>query len=95
MIPAGEMTVPQNGLVLLTPNDPLNPQTVVCRSPNDNAGCYPTVFTANGASYHKICGRVRGYQESSTDGFGGCNDRKSINNAYVDGVSVTRAGKPS
>ena len=80
---------PSGWTSITTPNDPANPETVVCRSPNDDAGCYPTVFTANGASYHKICGRVRGYQGSSTDGFGGRNGAKSINNAYVDGVSVT------
>ena len=74
---------------ITTPNDPVQPVTDVCRSPNDNAGCHPTTFSVSGASYHKICGRVRGYQGSSTDGFGGPRGGKGINNAYVDGVSVT------
>ena len=74
---------------ITTPNDPENPETVVCRSTNDNAGCYPTVFTVSGASYRKICGRVRGYQRSTTDGFNNHVAGRSINDAYVDGVSVT------
>ena len=38
------------------------PRVDVCRSPFNNAGCYPTIFSVNGASYHKICGKARGYQ---------------------------------
>ena len=44
-----------------TANDGMNPATDVCRSPNDNAGCHSTSFTVNGTSYHKVCGKVRGY----------------------------------
>ena len=52
--------------------------------------CYPTIFTANGASYHKVCGRVRGYQGFTTDAFGGpYNAGKHTNNYYVDEVSIT------
>ena len=72
------------------PNDPANPATDVCRSLTDNAGCHPTSFTVNGARYHKVCGRVRGYQKTTTDAFGGPSSRgKTINDAYVDGVSIT------
>ena len=72
---------------ITTPNNTANPATDVCRSPNDNADCHPTSFTVNGTSYHKICGRVGGYQKTTTDAFGG--SRISINDAYVDGVSIT------
>ena len=71
---------------ITTPDNLSHPATNVCRSPNDNAGCYPTSFTVNGASFYKICGKVRGYQYYTTDGFGG---PRSINDAYVDGVSIT------
>ena len=75
---------------IITPNDPTRPETVVCRSPDDNAGCYPTSFTANGVDYHKICGKVRGYQRTTTDAFGDPRTSgKTINDAYVDGVSIT------
>ena len=56
------------------------------------AGCYPTNFTVNGAEYHKICGKVRGYQRTTTDAFGGPHPMgKAIDEAYVDGVSITLA----
>ena len=61
-----------------------------CRSPSDNTGCYSTTFSANGINYTRVCGRARGYQVSSTDGFNhqpGVND--SINGPYVDGLSIT------
>jgi len=31
-----------------------------CRSPSDNAGCYPVVFSSKGISYQKVCGMARG-----------------------------------
>ena len=76
-------------------NDAGQPSRIVCRSANDKAGCYPTTFTVNGTSYHKICGKARGYQRHTTDAFGGPRDnsnKKNIND-YVDGLSIT-LGKP-
>ena len=70
-----------------TPNTSGNPATDVCRSTSSNAGCYSTHFTVNGTSYYKICGRVRGYQKGTTDGFYPA--LNSINGIYVDGVSIT------
>ena len=49
-------------------------------------------FSVNGASYRKICGKLRRYQKYSPDSF---YDGKStsINAAHVDGISIT-IGKP-
>ncbi|XP_065896134.1 uncharacterized protein [Dysidea avara] len=58
----------------------------MCRSSSDAAGCYSTTFPVNGTSYRKIRGKLRGYQRRSPDGF---ISGKSINTAYVDGVSIT------
>ena len=75
---------------LTTPTDPSHPTLDVCRSTSDDPGCYSTIFTVNGTSYHKVCGKVRGYQGLTTDAFGGPrNTGKDINNPYVDGVSIT------
>ena len=75
---------------ITTPDVPTRPATVVCRSPDDSAGCYPTSFTVNGADFHKICSKVRGYQRTTTDAFGGPRPMgKTIDAAYVDGVSIT------
>ena len=39
-----------------------------CRSPSDNDGCYPTMFSSKGINYQKVCGMARGYQKGTTDG---------------------------
>ena len=71
MIPAGEMTASQDGLRLLL---------MMQDTPSDNGGCYPTIFTVNGTSYHKICDKARGYQRHTTDAFGGPRDSSSNKN---------------
>ena len=82
-----------SGWTKITTNDTGQPSIDVCRSPSNSGGCYPTVFTVNGTIYHKICGKARGYQRYTTDGFGGIGsmprNTKSINEAYVDGLSIT------
>jgi len=60
----------------------------LCRSPDDNIGCHSTHFLVNKVGYNKICGRIKGYHKGSLDAF--ANTKKySIDNQYVDGVSVT------
>ena len=63
-----------HALLHYTPNDPVHPITDVCRSPNDNAGCHPSSYTVNGMRYYKVCGKVRGYQKTTTDAFDGPQD---------------------
>ena len=53
--------------------------------------CSSVTYPAGG-SYTNICGQVRGYQFSSPNAFQG-NRGKSINDPYVDGISITR-GSP-
>ena len=63
---------------ITTPDVPTRPATVVCRSPDDSAGCYPTSFPVNGADFHKIsqCGRKVFIVTASHFGlFCQCNDR--------------------
>ena len=47
--------------------------------------CDATIFDTGG-EYSRVCGRVRGYGESESQGF---LSSASIDNAYVEGVSVT------
>ena len=61
----------------------------VCRSPSDSSGCYSKVFTVNSTRYHKIRGFVRGYEKTGTDSFDSRRGVRGINEAYVDGVSIT------
>ena len=73
-----------------TPDNPPYPAIDVCRPPSNNAGCYSTSYTVNGSSYHKVCGKVRGYQKGTTDAFSIIETQsKSIDGPYIDGVSIT------
>ena len=49
------------------------------------ASCPGTFYSAS-SMYQRVCGRVIGYQDSSPDGF---NTPRTINDAYIDGVSIT------
>ena len=66
------------------------------RPATDDGNCASVQFPSNGIRYSQICGRVVGYQYGTTDAM-----RKrsrilhdvissTINNSYVDGVSITR-----
>ena len=71
------------------------------------AGCHSTHFTTNSTSYSKVCGKVKGYQKGSMDGFypsahshGKYPDAykpvtssRSLDGVYVDGISIT-SGNP-
>jgi len=67
----------------------------VCRSPNNNPGCYPVTFTTNGTSYNKICGQVRGYQKGSPDAFepSAFGSQDTIDSSYADGILIS-VGSP-
>ena len=53
--------------------------------------CQSVKFLSYSISYSQICGQVIGYQYAHTDAIGG--GRNNLNEAYVDGVSITR-GNP-
>ena len=55
-------------------------------------GCRETLFSALGLSYSRVCGRLRGYQFATPDGFAPYNNGNNnvqLNQGYVDGVSIT------
>ena len=78
-----------SGWTKITTNDPGQPSIDVCRSPNDNPRCYPTIFTVNGTIYHKICGKARGYQKHTMEALGGPCD--SSNNKNINDYVYRRA----
>ena len=59
-----------------------------------SGGCISVQFPSVGISYSQLCGRVVGYQYTSTDAvdptIGDSNAHNDINSFYVDGVSITR-----
>ena len=58
----------------------------------NKAGCNSVSIPSHGVPYSVVCGRVRGYQKHSLDGFHS-HQSSSIDSPYVDGVSITH-GSP-
>ena len=57
-------------------------------------GCYSIMYSTNGTSYQRVCGRVSGYQKGSMDGFyNSASQGIGIESNYVDGLSITH-GSP-
>ena len=56
--------------------------------------CTSVTFPSHRVNYDKVCGRARGYQFGSPDGFYSyLGNSQSLESAYVDGLSVTH-GSP-
>ena len=60
-----------------------------CVPVSTSGGCYSVIYSVNGISYQRVCGKASGYQRASPDGFRG----NTIDNNYVDGLSITH-GSP-
>ena len=82
-------TCPQ-GLRIL--NTPLR----MCGRNTTSAGCSSATFDSHGIPYTRVCGRIIGYQNGSTDAFGPYywNRALTIDDTYIDGVSLTHGSKP-
>ena len=63
------------------------------RQPNSPPGCDSVTFSTNGKEYTHVCGRAIGYQYAHPDAFGLVEAPGTIDNHYVDGLSVTH-GQP-
>ena len=68
----------------------------LCRRASSSGGCSSIVFSTHGVPYTKVCGRVIGYQYYSPDAFYSFYTYQSytIDNQYVDGVSITQKTTP-
>ena len=67
-----------------------SPRAACEKKSNGIPYCDSVNITTNGASYQKVCGRLRGYQVGSPDGFRTFTGYQSnIEMFYVDGVSIT------
>ena len=81
----------------LTKNQLINIDHGVCgRLTTYGVGCVSTAFSLLGMTYHKICGKVRGYAFISPDSFGWDHIGKNegIDTNYVDGISITHGQNP-
>ena len=64
--------------------------TRMCNRSHASTGCTSVTFPTHMPPYTKVCGRARGYQFGSPDGFNG---QTSLDSLYVDGLVVTH-GSP-
>ncbi len=64
----------------------------VCVRTTDQS-CTSIIFSVNEVQYSKVCGQVRGYQDGAPDAFG-IWPAESIDDNYVDGVSITYGTSP-
>ena len=66
-----------------------------CRVAGDSWGiCSSASFSTNGISYQRVCGRARGYQKGLTAAFWGSFYKRTIDQSYVDGLSITYSSNP-
>ena len=67
------------------------------RPVSDRSSCPAVFYETYGYQYSKVCGRAKGYQQGSPDGFASIVNAEpsteTVNGIYVDGVSVTH-GNP-
>ena len=63
----------------------------VCGTEYDYYGCQSTFYSSIGLNYTMVCGQARGYQYDFAFGFDYSD--KTINDHYLDGVSITK-GNP-
>ena len=68
-----------------------------CSRPSTTSGCYSVSYpNSEGITYSRVCGRVIGYQFCTPDAFHPytANISRTIDDIYVDGVSITHGTNP-
>ena len=58
------------------------------------ASCSSIIFSVHGIKYREVCGKIIAYQYASTDAFIRLNYSLSIDDNYVDGISLTHGSNP-
>ena len=79
-----------NGLKTLT-----QPKRL-CAMNISGGGCSSTSFSVQDVQYTRVCGKIIGYQQKSPDAFGyyNLNRALTIDDNYVDGISLTHGRNP-
>ena len=68
--------------------------SICCRPPSKSGGCVSFSVSSRGIKYDRVLSRVFAYQIGTPDGVSGSNRPGSIDEAYVDGVSITYGKSP-
>ena len=68
----------------------------LCTKTTDQGGCSSAKLDVHGVQYSQVCGKIIGYQYESTDAFGPYKINRSltIDDGYVDGISLTHGSNP-
>ena len=67
----------------------------LCGKGITSIGCSSTIFSAHGIKYDQVCGKIVAYQYSSPDAFfSTLNSHLTIDQNYVDGISLTHGRNP-
>ena len=68
----------------------------LCAMNIDGGGCSSATFNLHGIRYTHVCGKIIGYQQKSPDAFWPYrnNRRLTIDDQYVDGISLTHGRNP-
>ena len=68
----------------------------LCAKNIDEGGCSSATFNLYGIRYTHVCGKIIGYQQGSPDAFWPYYNNRSltINDNYVDGISLTHGRSP-
>ena len=68
----------------------------LCAINIDGAGCSSAYLNVHGVQYRRVCGKIIGYQQKTTDAFAPYhfNQALTIDNTYVDGISLTHGQSP-
>ena len=73
-----------------------HPRACAHRSGVPGPKCLSAFYSSHGLQYSRVCGRITGYQYGYTNAFANYNFNRSltIDDAYVDGVSLTHGTSP-
>ena len=68
----------------------------LCTKMTDEKGCSSAKLDVHGVKYSQVCGKIIGYQYESTDAFAPYHNNRAltIDDAYVDGISLTHGFNP-
>ena len=56
------------------------------------SGCTPILYSSFNVPYSKVCGQIRGYGVGTIDGLRQSNVGNSVNDNYLDGISISSNG---
>ena len=65
----------------------------LCSRNIDWPGCSRAFLPIHGVQYSRVCGKIIGYQQKTPDAFRG-SSRGTVDNNYVDGISLTHGAYP-